>query len=203
MTHLFDIPYLITTYGYAGIAIIVFLESGIFFALPGDSLLFTAGLFVSAFGLNIVFLITLIFIATFLGGLVGYEIGRYLAWFERYPFFRKIIKPGHIKTAHEFFDKHGLVAIIFSRFVPIVRTFMPIVAGVAKMHYGTFLKYSVISSLLWSVLITLVGFYLGQLFPWIKDYISWVAVLIVLVSVIPILFDMWQSYKKKKVTDLK
>ncbi len=199
MTHLFDIPYLITTYGYAGIAIIVFLESGIFFALPGDSLLFTAGLFVSAFGLNIVFLITLIFIATFLGGLVGYEIGRYLAWLERYPFFRKIIKPEHIKTAHEFFDKHGLVAIIFSRFVPIVRTFMPIVAGVAKMHYGTFLKYSVISSLLWSVLITLAGFYLGQIFPWIKDYISWVAVLIVLVSVVPILFDIWKSYKKKKV----
>ncbi len=200
MTHLFDIPYLLTTYGYLGIFIIVFLESGIFFALPGDSLLFTAGLFASAFGLDITFLITIIFIATFLGGLAGYEIGRYLTLLERYAFFRKILKPEHIKTAHEFFDRHGLVAILLSRFVPIVRTFMPIVAGVAKMHYVTFLKYSLISSVLWSVIITLAGFYLGQLFPWIKDYISWVAVLIVLVSVVPIVWDMWHTHKKKKAT---
>ena len=198
MSHLFDITYLITTYGYLGIFIIVFWESGIFFALPGDSLLFTAGLFASAFGLNITFLIVLIFVATFLGGLVGYEIGRYLTLLERYKFFRKILKPEYIKKAHEFFDRHGLFAIVFSRFVPIVRTFMPIAAGVAKMEYKTFLKYSVLGSILWSAGMTLVGFFLGQIFPGIKDYISWITVLIILVSAIPIVFDIVQSRRKPK-----
>jgi len=198
MLHLFDLPYLISTYGYTGIAIIVFLESGIFFALPGDSLLFTAGLFAAAFELNIIFLISLIFVSTFLGGLVGYEIGRYINQLRKYRFFDKILKQKHIDMAHEFFDKHGLIAIIFSRFVPIVRTFMPIVAGIAKMHYGQFIKYSIISSASWSTLMTLLGYFLGQVFPGIKNYISWVVVLVILVSVVPIVLDLWEKRKTRK-----
>ncbi|MEK7564031.1 MAG: VTT domain-containing protein [Patescibacteria group bacterium] len=190
MPNFFDIAYIIGTYGYVGIFIIVFLESGIFFALPGDSLLFSAGLFASLFGLNIVFLIALIFIATFLGGVVGYEIGRYLLTLERFPFIKKIIKKEHIEKAHTFFDKYGLWAIVLSRFIPIVRTFMPIAAGVAKMHYYTFLKYSLISSILWSSSMTLLGYFLGQVFPVIKNYVSLLTVLIVLVSILPIAFEM-------------
>jgi len=190
MTHLFDIPYLITNYGYLGIFIIVFLESGIFFALPGDSLLFTAGLFASAFGLNIVFLIVLILVATFFGGLAGYEVGVYLVTLEKFPFLKKLFKKEHIEKAHKFFDKHGLFAIIFSRFVPIVRTFLPIVAGVARMHYFTFVKYSFISSFLWSTIVTLLGYFLGQAFPVIKNYLSLIIVLVVLVSLLPVVFEM-------------
>ncbi len=196
MTNLFDITYLITTYGYLGIFIIVFLESGIFFALPGDSLLFTAGLFASAFGLNVILLISIICVATFLGGLAGYEIGVYLTTLERFKFLKKIFKREYIDTAHKFFEKHGLFAIVFSRFVPIVRTFVPIVAGVARMHYFTFVKYSVVSSILWASIVTLLGYFLGQSFPVIKNYLSIIVVLVVLISILPIVFE-WQRGRKK------
>ena len=196
MTQLFDIPYLITTYGYLGILIIVFLESGIFFALPGDSLLFTAGLFASIFSLQIYFLIPLIFFATFLGGLAGYEIGANLERLKRYSIFRKILKEEYVARTHEFFDRHGKFTIILSRFVPIVRTFVPIVAGVAQMPYKLFVKYSLVSSILWSTIVTLSGYFLGQIFPHIKDYMSIVILLIVVISTLPIVFEAMRKQKK-------
>ncbi|OGI65245.1 hypothetical protein A3A95_03650 [Candidatus Nomurabacteria bacterium RIFCSPLOWO2_01_FULL_39_18] len=196
MTQLFDIPYLITTYGYLGIFIIVFLESGIFFALPGDSLLFTAGLFASIFSLQIYFLIPLIFFATFLGGLAGYEIGANLERLKRYSIFRKILKEEYVARTHEFFDRHGKFTIILSRFVPIVRTFVPIVAGVAQMPYKLFVKYSLVSSILWSTIVTLSGYFLGQIFPHIKDYMSIVILLIVVISTLPIVFEAMRKQKK-------
>ena len=197
MSQLFNIEFLVTTYGYSGIFIIAFLESGIFFALPGDSLLFTAGLFASTFGLNLFILIPLIFVATFLGGVVGYEIGTKLEYLKNFKIFRKILKPEHIEKAHNFFDKHGKTAIMFSRFVPIVRTFTPIVAGVAKMRYSEFIKYSLIGSFLWSTTITLLGYFLGQAFPVIKNYLPLMVVLIIFVSVLPAIIEFWESRKLK------
>ena len=149
MLELFNIPYLLTTYGYAGIFAIVFLESGIFFALPGDSLLFTAGLLASTTYLKLYILIPLIFISTFLGGIAGYYIGVHIHRLRKYAFFQKILKEEHINKAHDFFIKYGKTAIIFSRFVPIVRTFTPIVAGVVRMDYKNFLKYSFFSTLVY------------------------------------------------------
>src|SRR5476649_2804045 len=146
MTHLFDITYLITTYGYLGIFIIVFLESGLFFALPGDSLLFTAGLFASVYSFNLFLLIFIISVGSFLGGAAGYEIGTYLETLKRYSFFKVVLKQEHIERAHQFFDKYGKFAIVFSRFVPIIRTFTPIVAGIARVHYKFFIKYNLIGS---------------------------------------------------------
>jgi membrane-associated protein len=199
MNHLFDIPYLITTFGYLGIFIIVFLESGILFALPGDSLLFTAGLFASAYSFNLFFLIFIIFLGTFLGGAVGYEIGFYLEKLKKYSFFKVILKQEHIDKAHQFFDKYGKFAIVFSRFVPILRTFTPIVAGIARVPYKFFIKYSLISSVLWATIITMAGYFLGRTFPIIKDYLWVIAVLVVLVSLLPIVFEMFRSYKKSRI----
>ena len=192
MAELFDIPYIIGTYGYLGIFIIVFLESGIFFPLPGDSLLFTAGLLVAVLDLKLFFLIPLIFVATFLGGLLGYEVGVNLEKLRRYSFFRRFLKEEHIFKAHMFFDKYGKFAIVISRFIPMVRTFMPIVAGIARMHYQEFIKYSLISSAIWSVTVTLAGFFLGQIFPQIKDYISFIVVIIIVVSILPIIFEYFR-----------
>ena len=189
MSQFFDIPFIISTYGYVGIFIIVFLESGIFFPLPGDSLLFTAGLLVAVLHLNLFTLIPLIFVATFLGGVMGYEIGINLERLRKYDFFRKILKEKYIDQTHKFFDKHGGFAIIFSRFVPLVRTFMPIVAGIARMDYYKFIKYSLISSALWSTSVTLVGFFLGQIFPQIKDYISLIVLIIIIISIFPMIFE--------------
>lgn len=196
MLEIFDIPHIISTYGYLGIFIIVFLESGIFFPLPGDSLLFTAGLFAVAFGLNIYFLVPMIFLATFLGGLAGYEVGVNLIRLQHYRFFKKFLKPEHINKAHQFFDKHGKMAVIFCRFVPIVRTFVPIAAGISKMHYSAFLRYSVVGSFLWSFIITLLGYFLGSIFPQIKDYLWVVVVLIIIVSLLPIIWEMMRERKE-------
>ncbi len=198
MFHLFDIQHVIGTYGYFGIFIIVFLESGIFFALPGDSLLFTAGLLASLFSLKIYFLIPLIFVSTFLGGIVGYEMGVHIERLRRFAFFRRMLKPEHIEKTHKFFEKHGRFTVIFSRFIPVVRTFVPIVAGVIKMDYKLFLKYSLISSVLWSTIVTLVGYFLGQIFPHIKDYLSYMIFLIIVVSILPIILEIRQERKEKK-----
>lgn len=194
---LFNIPYLLTAYGYIGVFVIVFLESGVFFALPGDSLLFTAGLLASGIGFDLYVLIPLIFVATFLGGVCGYFIGVYLEKLHKYEFFRKIIRRDHLDTAHRFFEKHGLGAILISRFVPIVRTFLPIVAGIARMNFGRFIRYSLVSSLLWSTTVTLLGYFLGIHFPWIQDYIKYVIVLVVLVSVIPVAFEWWRERRSR------
>jgi membrane-associated protein len=196
MNHLFDITYLINAYGYLGIFVIIFLESGLFFALPGDSLLFTAGLFASAYNFNLFFLISIIFLATFLGGLGGYQIGVYLEKLRKYIFFRKILRQDYIDRAYQFFIKYGKSAIVFSRFVPIIRTFTPIVAGIVRVPYKFFIKYSLISSVLWATTVTLVGYFLGRAFPVIKDYLWVMAIMVVLVSLLPIVFEMIRSRKK-------
>ncbi len=195
MHHLFNIGHLIVHYKYAGIAIITFLESGILFALPGDSLLFTAGILASKGLLKIHLIVPLIFVSTFFGGIFGYYIGLNLEKLRRYYFFKKVIKDEYIKKAHEFFEKHGKSAITFSRFVPIVRTFVPIVAGVAKMDEVSFIKYSLLSSFLWSTIVTLLGYFLGRSFPWLQDYMHILILVIVVLSVLPAIPHL---FKKKK-----
>ncbi len=199
MINPFNIPEVLALYGYIGVFVIVFLESGIFFPLPGDSLLFTAGILASGLGLNIGFLIPLIFIATLLGGIAGYYLGTQIEKLHNYSFFRKILSQEHINTAHNFFEKYGRFAVVFSRFVPLVRTFIPIVAGIARMDYKKFLKYSLISSLLWSTTITLAGFFLGRSFPLIKDYLHYFIFLIILLSILPGIFE-WMRTRQKKTT---
>jgi membrane-associated protein len=174
----------------------VFLESGVFFALPADSLLFTAGLLVSALGLNIYFLISFIFIATFLGAIAGYYIGFYLEKLQNYSVFRKILKKEHLGKTHEFFEKHGAYTIFISRFVPIVRTFTPIVAGVAHMDKKLFIKSSLLSGFVWSVSIPLLGFFLGRTFPAIKNYLTPIIIIIVLISLIPVVVPMLRKKSK-------
>ncbi|MBX4199119.1 DedA family protein [Candidatus Parcubacteria bacterium] len=197
---LFDPTHLLTTYGYIGVFIIVFLESGIFFALPGDSLLFTAGLLAATVGFNLYLLIPLIFVAGFLGGVAGYFIGVYIERLSRYTLFRRILKEEHMQRTEAFFDKHGALAIILGRFVPIIRTFAPIAAGVARMNMSRFLRYSLISSLLWSTIVTLLGYYLGQAFPQIKDYLSYFVVGIVIVSLLPIALEWWRERSSRSRT---
>ena len=185
MNILFDIEFLLRTYGYIGIFVVVFIESGIFFMLPGDSLLFTAGLLAYTVNLNIFILIPVIFVATFLGGISGYFIGVYIESLRKYEIFKKILKPEYIIKTHNFLEKHGKFAIIISRFLPILRTFTPMVSGIARMSKRSFILYSLISSLLWSTSVTLLGYFLGHSFPQIKNYLSLVILLVVIVSILP------------------
>ncbi|MDQ3076218.1 MAG: DedA family protein [bacterium] len=196
MLELFNIPYLITHYGYLGVSIIVFLESGIFFPLPGDSLLFTAGVLASTGYLKIYLLVPIIFVSTFLGGVTGYYMGVHIDRLRKYSFFAKILREDHMNKAHDFFEKHGKVAVVFCRFVPVVRTFTPIVAGLVKMDFDTFLKYSFFGSVLWSTIVTFLGYFLGQVFPQIKDYMGIILIVVVLVSFLPIVIEMVRKRKE-------
>ncbi len=174
----------------------IFLESGILFALPGDSLLFTAGVFVTVLHLNLFLLLFIIIVATFLGGIVGYFIGTYIEHLHKYSLFRKILSKEHIDKAHKFFKEHGLAAIILSRFVPVVRTFTPIVAGIAEMDFKEFVRYSLVGSFLWSTIITLAGYFLGRHFPGLRHYISFIILLVILGSTVPLAIAWLRSRKK-------
>ncbi len=181
---------LINKYGLIGLALIIFAESGLLvgFFLPGDSLLFTAGLLCATdiFDQPIVLICLVTFVAAVLGDQVGYQFGRRVgpALFARPE--SKLFKPAHVLKAQSFFEKHGSKTIILARFVPIVRTFAPIVAGVGHMKYRTFAVYNLIGGALWGIGVTVAGFLLGKRFPGLKDRIDLLAIVIVAVSVIPV-----------------
>ncbi|MFH8978385.1 DedA family protein [Streptomyces sp. NPDC017890] len=192
--------YLIETFALPGILLIVFAESGLFAFLPGDSLLFTAGLFVAegSYITQPLWLVcTLIVLAAVIGDQVGYMIGKFLGpkLFSRPN--SKLFKRENLDKAHEFMEKYGPKAIVLARFVPIVRTFAPIVAGAGRMQYRTFLTYNVIGGVAWGSGVTLAGYWLGQI-EFIRKNVEPILVLIVVVSVVPIAIEYLRERGKKK-----
>ncbi|MFD7690866.1 DedA family protein [Streptomyces sp. NPDC059781] len=192
--------YLIETFSLPGILLIVFAESGLFAFLPGDSLLFTAGLFVAEgtyISQPLWLVCTLIVLAAVIGDQVGYMIGKFFGpkLFSRPN--SKLFKQENLEKAHEFMEKYGPKAIVLARFVPIVRTFAPIVAGAGRMKYRTFLTYNLIGGVAWGCGVTLAGYWLGQI-EFIKTNVEPILVLIVLVSVVPIIIEYLRERGKKK-----
>ncbi len=192
--------YLIETFSLPGILLIVFAESGLFAFLPGDSLLFTAGLFVAEgnyISQPLWLVCTLIVLAAVIGDQVGYMIGKYLGpkLFNRPN--SKLFKQENLEKAHEFMEKYGPKAIVLARFVPIVRTFAPITAGAGRMRYRTFLTYNVIGGIAWGCGVTVAGYWLGQI-AFIKTNIEAIIVLIVILSVVPIIIEYLRERGKKK-----
>ncbi|MET9257949.1 VTT domain-containing protein [Streptomyces sp. NPDC003717] len=192
--------YLIETFSLPGILLIVFAESGLFAFLPGDSLLFTAGLFVAQgqyISQPLWLVCALIVGSAILGDQVGYMIGKFFGprLFSRPN--SKVFKQENLEKAHEFMEKFGPKAIVLARFVPIVRTFAPIVAGAGRMKYRTFLTYNIIGGAAWGTGVTLAGYWLGQI-EIIHKNVEAILVLIVLVSVIPIAIEYLRERKKKK-----
>ena len=197
-----DPDYLIQTFGLIGILVIVFAESGLLigFFLPGDSLLFTTGLLVATnqylhYPLWLVCL--LIVVAAVLGDQAGYLFGRKVgpALFKRPD--SRLFKQENVEKAHEFFEKHGAKSLVLARFVPIVRTFTPIIAGVSRMRYRSFVTFNVIGGVLWGAGVTLLGAGLGQI-AFVRDNIEAMLVLIVLLSVIPIVIEYLRARSKNK-----
>ncbi|MCX5207385.1 VTT domain-containing protein [Streptomyces sp. NBC_00237] len=196
-----DPDYLLNTFGPWGLLAIVFAESGLLigFFLPGDSLLFTAGLLVTHGSLDMPLwlLCTLIVLAAILGDQVGYLFGRKVgpALFRRPD--SKIFKQENVQKAHEFFEKHGPKALILARFVPIVRTFTPIIVGVSKMNYRVFITYNIIGGVLWGAGVTLLGAALGNI-PFVHKHIEFILVGIVLLSVVPIVIEVLKARSQSK-----
>ncbi|MDO8591086.1 MAG: VTT domain-containing protein [bacterium] len=193
--HFLEPIFLIKTLGAFGVIAIIFAESGLFFGffLPGDSLLFTAGLVASQGYLNIWVLLVGTAVAAIAGDSVGYAFGRKvgpkLFSQEDSRFFKK----AYIERTRIFYERHGKKTIILARFIPIVRTFAPILAGVGEMRYKTFLTYNIVGGLGWSFGLLLLGFSLGKLVPNIDHYILPIVLLIILLSVSPGILDFLRS----------
>jgi membrane-associated protein len=195
-----DPDYLIPTFGLIGILVIVFAESGLLigFFLPGDSLLFTTGLLVAShkyLHYPLWLVCVLVVIAAVLGDQAGYLFGRKVgpALFRRPD--SRLFKQENVTKAHEFFETHGPKSLVLARFVPIVRTFTPIIAGVSQMRYRSFLVFNVIGGALWGAGVTLLGAVLGQ-FAVVRDNIEPMLVGIVLLSVIPIVIEYLRARRK-------
>ncbi|SDL37619.1 membrane-associated protein [Arthrobacter sp. ov407] len=181
---------------------IIFAETGLLigFFLPGDSMLFTAGLLVATgtIQVNIWVLTALIIVAATIGNQVGYLIGSKAgpALFNRPN--SKLFKRENVDSAHAFFEKHGGKALILARFVPIIRTFVPVIVGVAQMSKRKFFTYNVIGAVLWGGGVTLLGYLLGDKVPWVKDNLDIIFIAIVLVSVIPIAIEVIRGAAAKR-----
>jgi membrane-associated protein len=178
---------------------VIFVETGLVIMplLPGDSLLFAAGTFAALpDGLNIWYLVILLIVAAILGDTVNYSIGHYLG--ER-AYNIKWIKKEYFEKTHAFFEKHGGKAIFLARFVPIVRTFAPFVAGIGKMTYGYFITYNVVGGIVWVVLFTFAGYFFGNI-PFMKENFEYVIIAIILLSLLPMIYEGWKARREAKET---
>jgi membrane-associated protein len=188
---------LITRYGphiYTIFFLVIFCETGLVLTpfLPGDSLLFTAGAFAALGKLNVWLMFAILSVAAILGDTVNYWIGHYLGakvfkW-EKSRFFN----PAHIQRTHAFYEKYGAKTIILARFVPIVRTFAPFVAGIGAMTYGKFFLYNVAGGLAWVAICLFAGFWFGNI-PWVARHFEVVVIGIILVSLLPLFYEFWKA----------
>lgn len=192
---------IITQYGiwtYGILFVVIFVETGLVVMpfLPGDSLLFAAGTFAALGALNIWVLIGLMIVAAVVGDAVNYTIGHYLG--ER-AYNIKWIKKEYLEKTHAFFEKHGGKAIFLARFVPIVRTFAPFVAGIGKMTYGYFATYNVVGGITWVMTFSLLGYFFGNI-PFVKANFEFVIVAIILISVVPMFIEWWKARREAKLS---
>lgn len=189
---------------YVGLVFIVFAETGLAvgFFLPGDSLLVVAGLFAAAGKLNLAILLSTLVVAAVVGDAVGYLTGARLGprLFKRQKSF--FFRPSHLQKAHSFYEKYGGKTIIIARFVPIVRTFAPIVAGAANMPYRRFVVFNVAGGFLWVFSMILAGYFLGNLLKSrfgidLEEHIEWVIIIVVALSLLPAVIEYLKSRREK------
>lgn len=194
-----DLEVLVRLVGYPGLIGIVFAETGLLvgFFLPGDSLLFTAGFLASIGVMDVRVLLLTLSIAAVLGDQVGFVIGRKAgeALYRRED--SRFFKRKHLIAAHEFYEKYGGKTIFLARFVPIIRTFAPTVAGAAQMDYRKFVFFNIAGGITWVFSMVGGGFLLGQSFPGLKKHIELVILGIIFVSVLPIVWEVWKARREK------
>lgn len=191
----FELEELIKTVGYLGLFAIIFAETGLLvgFFLPGDSLLFTAGFLASQDHLNIGLLIAVCFVAAVTGDAVGYAFGHRVGrgLFRRPE--SRLFRPQHLVRAEAFFAKHGGKAVILARFLPVVRTFVPIIAGVGAMRYPRFALFNVVGAVLWAIGLPLAGYFLGSAIPSVDRYLLPIIALIIIASIAPTAIHVWRE----------
>jgi membrane-associated protein len=184
---------------YVILFLIIFAETGLVITpfLPGDSLLFAAGTFAAVDSLNVFVLFIALTIAAILGDTINYSAGKFLGSkaFQKYP---KVFKKEYLDKTHNFYEKYGAKTIVFARFVPIVRTFAPFVAGVGKMTYSKFLFYNVFGGIIWVAFFVFGGYYFGNI-PIVKKNFTIVIFIIIMLSFVPMAWEWWKHYKSKYI----
>ncbi|SAI28323.1 membrane protein [Bordetella ansorpii] len=170
--------------GTAIVVLIIFAETGfvIFPFLPGDSLLFATGAFLGIAGINPIVSIVALILAAILGDSVNYSTGRSALLRDR---LLKRVNPAHVQQARAYFERYGALTIVIARFIPIVRTVVPFVAGLSQMPRATFVSYNVVGGVLWCGSLTTAGYFLGGI-PWVRANLHWVSVIIIVLSILPI-----------------
>lgn len=195
--HLFEIVTAYGTWIYAILFCIVFCETGLVVTpfLPGDSMLFAAGVVAGAGGMDYALILAILLLAGILGDACNYCIGRHVgpAIFNRDT---RFIKKQHLLQAQAFYEKHGGKAIVLARFIPIIRTFAPFVAGIATMRPQTFFFYNVMGCILWVVGLVSAGYFLGNI-PWVRANFSLIVYAIILVSVMPVVIEVAKAWRGK------
>ncbi len=197
--HLIEIVHAYGWLTYLIVFFIIFAETGFVFTpfLPGDSLLFAFGAIAALGSFNIFVILGVLILAAILGDTANYWIGHFFGQKIVDNPKIKFVNQQHIDQTQQFYKKHGGKTIILARFVPIVRTFAPFVAGVGKMHYDTFFKYNVIGAIAWVSLFTLVGFFFGNI-PVVQENFSLVVLAIILISVVPMVWEYVNAQRKKE-----
>lgn len=192
-----DVIAVIKTFGYLGIFTIIFSETGLLIGLffPGDSFLFTAGILASQGYIDIILVASIAFIAAVTGNELGYALGKKFGPMvftkERSLFLSK----EHIQRSERFFTRHGGKAVLLARFMPIIRTITPVMAGVGNMQHGTFFSYNIFGGILWAIAIPFAGFFLGNIIPNIDRYLVPIIFVIVFISILPTLIQLWREKK--------
>lgn len=195
---MFNVELFLKTFSYIGVFAIIFAESGLLVGLvfPGDSLLFLAGGLASQHVMNIVALIVVVLVAAISGNAVGYWFGHKFgpAFFRR----SKFLTPKELKKAQDFFSRHGGKAVTIGRFVPVVRTLVPLLAGIGDMSFAQFMVYNVIGAAAWGITICLMGYYIGSAVPNIDRYVLPVIITVVVLSLAP---SVWRLLARRKASD--
>lgn len=193
---------LVAQYGtwiYAILFVIVFCETGLVVLpfLPGDSMLFAAGAIAAVGGMNIFALIGTLIGAAILGDWLNFEIGKH---YGRRLFANpdsRIFRQSYLHKTEQYFAKYGGRTVVIARFIPIVRTFAPFVAGMGQMSYGYFLRYNVVGAVVWVMLFSLLGYFFGQL-PFVKTHFSWILLAIIVISILPMVIEMARAWSKSR-----
>lgn len=196
------LPELIQSVGYIGVFLIVFVESGVPFGvvipLPGDTLLFSAGILAASSAFHLVPLLATIIVAAILGDSVGYWFG---AKYGPKLFTKEdalFLNKRHLERTERFYERYGRRAIIFARFLPIFRTLVPIAAGMGRMNYTVFLRYNIAGAFIWGVSVTMLGYYLGGIIPNIDTYLLPILLVIMLLSSVSIVREILKARKEQK-----
>jgi len=179
---------------------VIFMETGLVVTpfLPGDSLLFAAGALAALEGspLNVGLLWALLFVAAVIGDTVNYSIGKYIGP-RAFTANSKLLKKEYLDRTHTFYQKHGGITIFLARFIPIIRTFAPFVAGIGEMRYGSFIGYNLFGALVWTLLFTFGGYFFGNL-PFVRDHFSLVVIAIIVISFIPAVIEAYKGWREGK-----